>query len=59
MLVGQQPGDDLFAEAGEVAAQASEPRTDVRGSAEWKRNVVRVFTRRALAAASEQAAREK
>jgi len=59
MLVGQHPGDDLFAEAGEVAAQASEPRTDVRGSAEWKRNVVRVFTRRALAAASEQAAREK
>ena len=59
MLVGQQPGDDLFAEAGELAAQASEPRTDVRGSAEWKRNVVRVFTRRALAAASEQAAREQ
>ena len=55
MLVGQQPGDDLFAQAGELAAQASEPRTDVRGSAEWKRNVVRVFTRRALAAASEQA----
>ena len=26
-----------------------EPRDDVRGSAEWKRNVVRVFTRRALA----------
>ncbi len=45
----------LFAEAGEVAAQASSPHDDVRGSAEWKRNVVRVFTRRALAAAAAQA----
>ncbi len=54
-LVGNRPSDDLFAEAGELAAQASEPRDDVRGSAEWKRNVVRVFTRRALTAAAEQA----
>lgn len=54
-LVGNRPSDDLFAEAGELAAQASEPRDDVRGSAEWKRNVVRVFTQRALTAAAEQA----
>ncbi|MCU1427862.1 MAG: molybdopterin dehydrogenase FAD-binding protein [Actinomycetia bacterium] len=51
VLVGNAPSDVLFAEAGELAAQASQPRSDVRGSAEWKRNVVRVFTRRALAAA--------
>jgi carbon-monoxide dehydrogenase medium subunit len=55
VLVGNQPSDELFAQAGELAAQASEPRDDVRGSAEWKRNVVRVFTRRALAAAVAQA----
>jgi aerobic carbon-monoxide dehydrogenase medium subunit len=55
LLVGKRPSDELFAEAGELAAQASEPRTDVRGSADWKRNVVRVFTRRALAASAEQA----
>ena len=55
MLVGQQPTTRLFAAAGELAAQAAEPRDDVRGSAEWKRNVVRVFTRRALAAAAEEA----
>jgi carbon-monoxide dehydrogenase medium subunit len=55
ILVGQSPGDELFDEAGELAAAASEPRDDVRGTAEWKRNVVRVFTRRALAAAAAQA----
>ncbi len=55
ILVGNAPSDELFAQAGELAAQASEPREDVRGSAEWKRNVVRVFTRRALAAAAAQA----
>jgi len=55
MLVGQLPTTDVFVAAGELAAQASEPRDDVRGSAEWKRNVVRVFTRRALAAAAAEA----
>ena len=55
LLTGEAPSDDLFAEAGELAAQASEPRSDVRGSAEWKRNVVRVFTRRALGAAAAEA----
>jgi len=55
MLVGEQPTTEVFMAAGELAAQAAEPRDDVRGSAEWKRNVVRVFTRRALAAAAEEA----
>jgi carbon-monoxide dehydrogenase medium subunit len=55
MLVGQRPEAELFVAAAEVAAQASEPRDDVRGSAEWKRNVVRVFTRRALTAAAAEA----
>jgi aerobic carbon-monoxide dehydrogenase medium subunit len=55
MLIGEQPGDTLFAEAGARAAAASQPRDDVRGSAAWKRNVVQVFTRRALAAAAAQA----
>jgi len=55
MLLGQLPTTDAFTAAGEVAAQAAEPRDDVRGSAHWKRNIVRVFTRRALAAAAEEA----
>ena len=55
LLVGEAPSDDLFAAAAEAAAAASEPRSDVRGSAEWKRNVVRVYTRRGLEAALAQA----
>lgn len=54
-LVGHVPSDDLFAAAGEIAAAASEPRDDVRGTAAWKRQVVRIYTRRALAAAAAQA----
>lgn len=55
LLVGELPGSDLFAAAAEAAAAASEPRSDVRGSAEWKRSVVRVYTRRGLEAALAQA----
>ncbi len=57
VLVGHLPGDDVFAAAADAAAQASEPRDDVRGTAVWKRNMVRVFTRRALATALAQAQR--
>ena len=47
-LVGEAPSDELFLEAAELAAQAAEPETNVRGTAEWKREVVRVYTRRGL-----------
>ena len=55
LLVGQQPSDELFAEAAELAATAAEPRDDVRGTAAWKRQVVRTYTKRGLAAAVQQA----
>ena len=55
MLVGQVPSAELFAEAGEVAAAAAEPHSDVRGTADWKRQVVRTYTRRALANAADRA----
>ena len=55
LLVGNAPSAELFAEAGAAAAAAADPRDDVRGSARWKRQVVAAFTRRALAAAAEQA----
>jgi aerobic carbon-monoxide dehydrogenase medium subunit len=50
-LAGAAPDDALIAEAARLAAQASEPRTDIRGSAEYKRDVVRVFVQRGLRAA--------
>ncbi len=55
LMVGQQPSAELFAEAAELAAAAAEPRDDVRGTAAWKRQVVRTYTKRGLAAAAQQA----
>ena len=50
MLVGNPPSDELFAEAAQVAKNACDPSDDVRGSAAYKRDVVRVFVERGLAA---------
>jgi carbon-monoxide dehydrogenase medium subunit len=55
-LVGASPGDSAFREAAERAAEAAQPHDDVRGTAGYKRNVVRVFTERALRAAAGAAA---
>ncbi len=55
LLMGEMPSDELFAEAGAATAAASDPQTDVRGDAEWKRNVVAVYTRRGLAQAARSA----
>lgn len=54
-LAGKEPNEELFAEAGRLAAAASSPVADVRGSAEYKRHVVEVFVRRGLARAVEMA----
>jgi aerobic carbon-monoxide dehydrogenase medium subunit len=54
-LAGAEPTEAAFAEAGRLAAEASSPVTDVRGSAEYKRHVVDVFVRRGLARAVETA----
>jgi carbon-monoxide dehydrogenase medium subunit len=51
MLVGEEPSDELFAEAGRIASQACDPTSDVRGSAEYKRHIVDLFTQRGLAEA--------
>jgi carbon-monoxide dehydrogenase medium subunit len=50
LLVGAEPSTDLFAEAARIARDACDPDDDTRGSAEYKRDVVRVFTERGLAA---------
>lgn len=47
-LKGQEPSDGLIAEAGELASEASDPSSDTRGSAEYKREMVKVYVRRAI-----------
>lgn len=47
-LAGATLDDAAIEEAARLAAEAAEPRGDIRGTADYKRNVVRVFTERAL-----------
>ncbi len=54
-LAGATPGEAAFAEAGRLAAEASRPVSDVRGSAAYKRHMVDVYVRRGLAEAFEHA----
>jgi carbon-monoxide dehydrogenase medium subunit len=55
-LVGRALDDAAIEEASRLAAQAAEPRADVRGSEEYKRNAVRVLTARALRKSREERA---
>jgi aerobic carbon-monoxide dehydrogenase medium subunit len=54
-LAGEPPSEELFAEAGRLAAGACSPTTDQRGSAEYKRHVAGVLTERALGRAAARA----
>lgn len=47
-LIGQAPGAELFAHAAALAADLAEPTSDIRGSAEYKRDMVRVYVERGL-----------
>jgi len=56
VLAGQKLGDALFEEAGKVAGKdLEEPLTDVHATAEYRRDLARVLTRRALAQAAANA----
>src|SRR5579859_7465266 len=50
-LVGREATDEVIAEAARQAAAAAEPKADIRGSVEYKKDVVRVFVQRGLKAA--------
>jgi len=56
-LVGSALSRDTIAAAADLAAQAARPRTDHRGSAEYKRQVVRTFVERILTRITESAER--
>jgi carbon-monoxide dehydrogenase medium subunit len=47
-LRGSAPSDEAIERAAALAASAAEPQSDNRGTAEYKRNVVRVFCERGL-----------
>jgi aerobic carbon-monoxide dehydrogenase medium subunit len=47
-LRGQTPSEDLYARAGEIAAQSCSPATDNRGTADYKRHLADELTRRTL-----------
>src|SRR5262249_54964734 len=47
-LAGAELDEAAIAEAGRLAGESAEPHDDLRGTAEYKRNVVRVFTERGL-----------
>ena len=54
-LRGRPPDADAFAAAAQAAREAANPLSDVRGSAEFRRELVGVLTRRALGTAWERA----
>lgn len=54
-LIGKRINDDLLAEVGTLASIAADPPSDVHASAEYRREMVKVFVRRAAAKALERA----
>ena len=56
-LRGQRPSDEVFAEAGRMAAQDSNPTADQRGGEDYKRHLAAELTTRAVRRAVERALR--
>jgi CO/xanthine dehydrogenase FAD-binding subunit len=55
LLRGQKPTEHLVHEAAQKAAEESNPISDIRGSAEYRREMVKLLTFRALGMALERA----
>jgi CO/xanthine dehydrogenase FAD-binding subunit len=58
-LEGKVPSEKLFAEAAAIARKAARPITDIRGTKEYRYELVEVLTRRALEAALARAREER
>lgn len=54
-LIGQAITDDVLERAGQAAAAACDPSADLRGSEDFKRDMARVLTKRAIRKAVERA----
>jgi carbon-monoxide dehydrogenase medium subunit len=54
-LIGKALNDSLLIEAGEVASTEADPPSDVHGSAEYRREMVKVFVKRVARTALERA----
>ncbi|NIP14544.1 MAG: xanthine dehydrogenase family protein subunit M, partial [Gemmatimonadetes bacterium] len=54
-LAGNALTDETIEAAGQAAAQECDPSGDLRGSAEYKRDVTRVLVKRAVRKAMERA----
>ncbi|HEV3378060.1 MAG TPA: xanthine dehydrogenase family protein subunit M [Thermoleophilaceae bacterium] len=54
-VVGKPPSEEAFAEAGRLAAEDSDPVSDLRGPADYKRHLAGELTTRALRRAAERA----
>ena len=55
LLVGQTPTAELLAAAADEAVKIARPNTDIRGTAEFKRSVVRAYVQRGLREAIDMA----
>ena len=54
-LSGQEPSAQVIADAARLAAEAAEPKDDIRGSAAYKKDMVRVLLQRGLRTAIDRA----
>jgi len=54
-VVGKELSEDVLRDAGERAAEAARPIDDLRASKEYRLELIKVLTRRVLAAAAERA----
>jgi carbon-monoxide dehydrogenase medium subunit len=59
LLRGQAPTEELFAQAGEIAAADCSPSADGRGPVDYKRYLAGVLTKRALRRASARAMKQE
>lgn len=59
ILCGQRPSAQLFARAARACAVAARPISDIRGSAEFRRQIIEVLARRAMERAAARALVER